>query len=83
MPQSRFELDSYSARVLDVVKGKYGLKNRQQAFKKFVEEHGGEYAQMRVDEQVLRELDVAHDEHIRTHGFQTMSDDELNRLLGL
>lgn len=83
MPQARFDLDSYSTRVLDVVKGKYGLKNRQEALKKFVEIHGEEYAQMRVEEKVLRELDATHKQHLDTHGFSVISDDELDKLLGL
>jgi len=28
--QSRLEMDEYTARVLDVVKGKFGLKNRSE-----------------------------------------------------
>lgn len=83
MPQARFDLDPYTARVLDVVKGKYGLKNRQEALKKFIEEHGPHYAQMRIEEHVLKELDKAYAEHKNTFGAAVMSDEELDELLGL
>ena len=83
MTQARLELDPYTARVLDVVKGKFSLKNRNEALKRFVEEHGPAYVEMNVDERILHELDRIHDEHTRQHPRRTMSEKDLNELLGL
>lgn len=69
-------------RVLDVVKGKYGLKNRNQALRKFVQEYGEEYAEITVKEEVLADLDKTAAEH-KQHGLRTMSEEELDELLGL
>lgn len=83
MTQIKIDADSYSLRVLDVVKGQYGLKNRNDAFKKFIQEFGPNYAQMRVDEEILQSLDVTLHEHIKKYGQKKMTEDELNKLLGL
>lgn len=83
LPQARFELDKYTTRVLDVVKGKYGLKNRQQALERFVQEHGPEYAEMELDETLGKKLDSLVARHKSSHGRKVMSDDELDELLGL
>ena len=83
MTQARFTLDSYTKRVLDVVKGKYGLKNRNEALKHFVEEHGEEYAEPTFSEEYLKELDTRVEKHYKKYGFRSMSEDELDEILGL
>jgi len=37
--QVRFEIDEITKRVLDTIKGKYGLPNRSEALKKFVKKY--------------------------------------------
>ena len=83
MTQARFDLDKYSARVLDVVKGKYGLKNRNEALRTLIREKGPEYAEPQVDEKMLEELDQIVAEHEAEYGMQAMTDAELKQLLGL
>lgn len=83
MTQARFELDPYTIRVLDVVKGKFGLKTRNAALKKFVECHGEQYAEVNVDERVLHELDKSVTEHNKKHKKRRMSTQELDTHLGL
>ncbi|MFT4312249.1 MAG: hypothetical protein ACMXYF_03395 [Candidatus Woesearchaeota archaeon] len=83
MTQIKIDADSYSLRVLDVVKGQHGLKNRNEAFKKFIEEFGPHYTQMNVKEEVLQNLDLTLREHIKKYGNKKMTDEELNNLLGL
>ena len=50
MRQARINLDEYTTRVLDVVKGRYGLKNREDALNKFVREFGEEFVEPQVNE---------------------------------
>jgi len=45
MTQARFELTGYSTRVLDIVKGKLGLKNRNEALNAFIQMHEDKYAE--------------------------------------
>lgn len=77
------EMDDYTARVLDVIKGKFGLKNRSEALKKLALEAGNEYIELAPNEMVLKELDAIYEGHKKKHGKRTMTDKELRKLLGL
>jgi len=85
MTQARFELDEYTTRVLDVIKGKYGLKNRNEALTKFVKEYGEDLVEPKIDESVLREIDAKYEKHIKKYGVEgsNMTLDELDELLGI
>jgi hypothetical protein len=83
MTEARLELDDYTTRVLDVIKGKHGLKNRTEALKKLVEEHGSSYVEKEPNEMVLKELDTIYEAHKKKYGLKKMTDKELNKLLGL
>ena len=85
MTQVRFELDDYSVRVLDVVKGKFGLKNRNEALSKFIKDNGGEFIEPKFNEEYLKELDLRLNEHIKKYGIKSkgMSIKELDELLEL
>ena len=83
MAEARIELDKYTMRVLDVVKGKHGLKNRSEALAKFVDEFGSNYAEPMIDEQILKDLDDVYAEHTKKHPNRRMSMKELDELLGL
>ena len=76
-------MDDYTARVLDVIKGKFGLKNRSEALKKLALEAGNDYIELAPNEMVLKELDEIYESHKRKYGNRKMSDAELRKLLGL
>ena len=82
MIQTRMEIEEYSARVLDVVKGKFGLKNRSEALNKLIKEVGTEYVEPPIDEMVLRELDETYVKHKKKYGDRTMTLKELDKILG-
>ena len=83
MTQARLELDDYTTRVLDVIKGKHGLKNRSEALNKFAKEFGEEYVEPEVDEKVVKELDAIYNEHVKKYGKRSMTDKQLRKLLGV
>jgi hypothetical protein len=83
MTQARLEMDDYTVRVLDVVKGKFGLKNRSEALRKLALEAGNEYIELAPNEQVLRELDEIYEDHKKRHPDRTMTHTELKKLLGI
>ena len=56
MTQIRLDVDEYTLRVLDVVKGKFGLSNRSEALNKFAIEYGAEYVEPMPNEKFLKEL---------------------------
>ncbi len=83
MIEARFKLDERTARVLDVVKGKHGLKNRNEALRMLAEQHAEEYLDFEPDEKVLKELDEIYEAHVKKHGTRKMTEKELDKLLGL
>lgn len=83
MSQARLNLSEYSARVLDVVKGKYGLKNREEALNRFIEEYGNDFLEPHVNEQYLKELDTLVEDHQKKNSGRTMTLKELDNLLEL
>ena len=83
MIQTRLEIDDYTARGLDVIKGKFGLKNRSEALKKLALEAGNEYIELIPNEMVLKELDEIYENHKKKYGNKSMTNKELKKLLGL
>lgn len=83
MIQARFQLDEYTARVLDVVKGKYGLKNRDEALRKIALEVGEKYVDPIIKEDFLRELDEVYESHKKKYSKRKMSDKELRGILNV
>ena len=65
MTQIRLEVKDYTLRVLDVIKGRFGLKNRDSALDKFMELYGEDYLEPQIDESVLREMDEIYDSHMK------------------
>ena len=76
-------MDDYTARVLDVIKGKFGLKNRSDALKKLALEAGNDYIELAPNEMVLKELDAIFENHKKKHGNRKMNNAELRKILGL
>lgn len=81
MAQVRLDVDEYTIRVLDVVKGKYGLKNRSEALNRFTKEFGSDFADELVDESYLIELDRRVAIHEKKYPNKTMTLTELDKYL--
>lgn len=84
MTQVRLELDEQSLRVIDVVKGRYGLKNRSEAVKYFVKEQGLQYMEreIKLPDAELAELDEIIADAEAGNGVK-MSLTELKKHMGL
>ncbi len=80
MTQMRFTLNEQTTRVLDVIKGKYGLKNRNDALSQFVKAHADDYIEPLIDEMVLRDIDKTYNQ---TPKSRKMTREGLQRHLGI
>lgn len=83
MAQARVELDEYSIRVLDVVKGKFGLRNKNAALNKFMHLFGDNFIEPEFDEKetlILRDIVDSYDVSKKKN---TMTLDDLDNLLGI
>jgi len=83
MTQIKLDLNPYSVKVLDVVKGMHGLKNRNDAFTKFVDEFGAQYVPKTKKEKLVEHLDMIVKDHVKKYGEKSMTSEELDELLGL
>jgi hypothetical protein len=81
--QVRLELDDYTKQVLDVVKGKFGLSNRNDALIKFAQLYGGDFVELQPKKEVLDYLDATFNAHLQKHPRRKMSLKELDALLDL
>lgn len=81
MTQVRLEVDEYSIRVLDVIKGKYGLKNRSEALKRFAKDYGEEFVEPKLNTEYLEQLDKLVDNYEKnSKKYKTYTIDDVDSL---
>lgn len=79
----RANVSDYANRVLSVIKGKYGLKDKSEAINKFAEMFGEEFVDKEVKEEVIKDLVKTCSNHIRKYGKRKMSLKEFDKLCGM
>jgi translation initiation factor 2 beta subunit (eIF-2beta)/eIF-5 len=75
-------VDEYTNRVLGVIKEMFGLKNKSEALNKFVHMFGDQYVTHEVREEVVKEVILSCEKHVKKHGMRKMSLSELKELTG-
>ena len=80
---ARIELNPYSNKVLAVLKAKYGLKDKSEAINKFMEIFGDEVVERESNDNYIKEMINGVKEHIKRHGYKSMSSRELDKLFGM
>lgn len=80
MVYARIELDEYSNRVLNVVKARFGLRDKSSAINKMAVLYGDEFVERDASKEYVKELDKMYDEHVKKYGHRSMSLEELDRL---
>ncbi len=80
MVYARIDLNGYSNRVLNVIKAKYGLRDKSSAINKMADLYGDEFVEREASKDYVRELDRIYDEHVKKYGYRSMSFEELDRL---
>ncbi|MFH0971625.1 MAG: hypothetical protein V1835_03585 [Candidatus Micrarchaeota archaeon] len=72
----------YTARVLGVVKEKYGLRNKDQALDKFAEMYGEDFVEPEVKDGVVKDIIRSVEANMKK-GIKPMTDRELAKLCGV
>jgi len=80
---ARVVLNDYSNKVLNVLKAKFGLKNKSEALNKFLEMFGPEIVEREVDEEYIKKVINICDRHIKKHKNKKMTIKELDKLCGV
>ena len=83
MVYARVNLDDYTNRVLNVIKGKYGLKDKSQAINKMADIYGEDLVEPQASEEYIREMDREYEEHVKKYGYKGMTLEELDKLCGM
>lgn len=83
MIQAKFELDEFSNRVLDVIKGKYGFKNKNQALNKFFHLYGDNFIEPEFDEKEIMALRDIVDSYEGSKDEKNMTLEDLDKMLGI
>jgi hypothetical protein len=78
----RANVSEYTNRVLGVIKEKYGLRDKSEALDKFAEMFGGEFVELELRDDVMKEMIRACKEHELKHKNRRMTLEELDKLFG-
>jgi nitrogenase molybdenum-iron protein alpha/beta subunit len=75
-------VDEYTNRVLGVIKEMFGLKNKSEALNKFAHLFGDKFVQHEVREEVVKEVILSCEKHVKKYGTKKMCLSELKELTG-
>jgi len=77
---ARVELSEYANKVLNMIKIKFGLKDKSEALNKFVELYGEEVVEKEATEEYAQKIIAQANLHFQKYGHRKMSLKELDQL---
>ncbi len=80
---ARIELGEYTNKVLNIIKIKFGLKDKSEAINKFVEIYGEEIIEKEVSDEYTRKIVETAHRHLQKYAHRKMSLQELDKLCGV
>lgn len=82
MVYAQVELGDYTNRVLNVLKAKFGLKDKSEAINKFAEIYGEDFVEKEANDEYVKKILESADHHAKKYGKRKMSLKELDELCG-
>ena len=82
MVMAQVFLDEYSNRVFEVVKAKYGLKDKSDAINRFVKMYGDDLVEQEPNDEYVKKVLEISERHHKKHPNRKMTLQELDKLLG-
>jgi len=70
MITARVTLNTYTNKILNIIKAKYELNNKSEALNKFIEIYGPEEAEPEVKEEYIKKLLKIENEHFKKYGYK-------------
>ena len=80
MAMARVVLDDYSNRVINVIKAKYGLKDKSAALNKFLHMYGQEETDLDAKDEYVAKVEKIVENHYKKYGYKSSSVEELDAL---
>ena len=81
MVYARITLSDYANKVLNVVKGKFGLQDKSEAINRFIEMYGEDLVEKEANDTYIKKVLEMEKEHLRKHGNRKMSLRQLDALI--
>jgi hypothetical protein len=75
---AQLELNEYTNRVLNVIKAKFGLKDKSEALNKFAEIYGENEVEREVNEEYAKKITAIINDHMKKHPNRRMTMKELD-----
>ena len=80
MISARLTLNEYTNRVLNVVKAKFGLKDKSEALNRFVKLYGDEEVEMEAKDDYIKKVLEIDQRHMKKYANRKMTLKELDEL---
>ena len=77
---ARIELNEYANKVINMVKIKFGLKDKSEALNKFIELYGEDVVENEASEEYAKKVIEIANNHLKKYSHRKMTLQELNKL---
>ena len=77
---ARIELNEYANKVINMIKIKFGLKDKSEALNKFIELYGGDVIENEASEEYAKKVIEIANKHFKKYSHRKMTLQELNKL---
>ena len=77
---ARIELNEYANKVINMVKIKFGLKDKSEALNKFIELYGEDVIENEASEEYSKKIIEIANNHFKKYSHRKMTLQELNKL---
>jgi len=83
MVTARLVLDERTNKVLNVIKAKFGLKDKSEALNRFAKLYGEEVVEEEARNDYIKKIIEIDERHVRKYAGRSMSLKELDKLCGV
>lgn len=83
MVHARISLNEYANKVLNVIKAKFGLRDKSEAINKFIEIFGDEVVEREADDTYLKNVLEIEKQHFKKYRNRKMTVQELDKICDL
>ena len=80
MVLARLSMDEYTNRVLNVIKARFGLKDKSEALNRFAEIYGDDVVEKEANDKYIKKILEIDERHMKKYAYKKMSIKELDKL---
>jgi len=80
MVLARLSINEYSNKVLNVIKARFGLKDKSEALNRFAEMYGDDVVEKEANDKYIKKILGIDERHMKKYAYKKMSIKELDKL---